>query len=310
MKRPLVLVLTATALLAGCGSSSSSSSGGGGSSGNGGGGSSVSSLFAASQAATKNATAAAFDLKMNLLLKGHLRTTSSAAALLNGPLNFELRGEAGHVAGGVGKFDINFTVNYTGGSFTGRILSPDGKTAYLQMPLLLGPSWQSIDISQIAKAGAGASGTGSSSQSLNQLKALGVDPSKWLKNVALSTSGSTDTVAADLDLAALFADVSKLSTTPMTAKTRATLSQIVAAVKTAHFTESFDHSSHLPSGASMHVAVTLPPSLRAQASGLNGFDFTLTLSLSKWNQDFTVHKPAGATPLNSALLGGGLAPAA
>lgn len=301
MKRALALLLTATALAAGCGGSSGS---GGGSSGGGSsaGGTSAADLLAASQAATKNATAAAFDLTMKLDLKGHLQTTSSAAALLQGPLTFELRGKAGHVDGGVGKFDINFALNFTGGSFSGRLVSPDGKTAYLQMPTLLGPGWKSIDISKAAQAGAGNSS--SSPQSLAQLKALGLDPAKWLTNLSVTSAGGTDSIAADLDLKALVADIAKLSSSPITAKQQAKIDEVVNAVKTAHVSESFDSSTHLPTAAAIDLSVDIPADLRSQASGLTGFDFSMDAKLSDWNTDFTVATPSGATPLGPSLFGG------
>ena len=48
---------------------------------------------------------------------------------------------------------------------------------------------------------------------LATLKAEGLDPSKWLKNLSLSTSGGQDTISADLDLASVFADVAKFGNT-------------------------------------------------------------------------------------------------
>jgi hypothetical protein len=309
MKRALALLLTATALAAGCGGSGGSGSGGS-SGGASSGGLNATDLLSQSRAATKNATSAAFDMTMNLKLNGSLKSAGSAAAFLRGPLSVELRGSAGHVAGGVGKFDITFALNFTGGSFSGRALSPDGKTAYIQMPTLLGPGWKSMDISKGTKGITGSSSS-TSTQSLDQLKALGLDPAKWLANVNVTSSGGTDSIAADLDLKAIVADLAKMSKSPITAANQAKIDQVVNAVKTSHVSESFDSSTHLPTAASVELAMTIPPALRSQASGLTGFDFKLGLTFSNWNQDFTVKKPAGATPLNAGgLLGGGMAPAA
>src|SRR5256885_3327091 len=190
MKRALVLLLAVAALVAGCGSSSGSGSGGSS------GGSSVSTAIAAgvldaASSATKDATSAAFDAKLGIKLGGQLAGAGAGAAMLQGPLSLELKGHAGKATSGTGagKFDVDFALNYTGGSFTGEALSPDGKTLYVKMPLLMGPGWHSLPLNGLNSKGAGSSGSNSSASSgLDALKAEGADPSKWLKNLSLSTS--------------------------------------------------------------------------------------------------------------------------
>jgi hypothetical protein len=306
MKRVLALLLVTVLTAAACGGGSSGSgSGSGGSSS----GQSAADILKASQDALKGAKSASFDVTVSLKLDGNLQGAGAGAALLQGPLSLSLKGQAGTADAGSGKFDVHFALNFTGGSFSGEALSPDGKTAYIQMPTLLGPGWKSIDISKQTSSSMGGS-DGSTNQGLDQLKALGVDPTKWLKNLSVSTSGSTDTIAADLDVAALIADISSISNSPITPKDQKQLDEVVSGIKTAHASASFDHSSHLPSALSAEFAVTIPADLQKDASGLTAVDFKVDATFSDWNSDFSVSAPSGATPLNAGGLFGGLAPAA
>jgi hypothetical protein len=306
MKRVLALLLVTVLVAAACGGGSSGSgAGSGGSSGS----MSAADLLKQSQDALKNAKSASFDLTVALKLDGNLQNAGAGAVFLQGPLSLSLKGQAGMADAGSGKFDIHFALNFTGGSFSGEALSPDGKTAYIQMPTLLGPGWKSIDISKQMSSSGSSSGD-STNKSLEQLKALGLDPSKWLKNLSVSTSGSTDTIAADLDFAALISDVSALSNSPITPKDQKQLDEFQNGIKTAHVSESFDHSSHLPSALSAEFALDVPASLQKDANGLTGVDFKVDATFSDWNSDFSVTAPSGATPLNSGGLFGGLAPAA
>ena len=307
MKRLLPLLLVTLLVAAACGGGSSGS--GGSSGGSSSGDMSATDLLKASQVALKGAKSASFELTVAVKLDGNLQGAGAGAALLQGPLSLSLKGQAGKADGpGAGKFDVHFALNFTGGSFSGEALSPDGKTAYIQMPTLLGPGWKSIDISK-QMSSSGASGD-STNKSLEQLKALGLDPSKWLKNLTVSTSGSTDTLAADLDFAALIADVTALSNSPITPKDQRQLDEFENGIKTAHVSESFDHSTHLPSAVSAEFALDVPAELQKDANGLTGLDFKVDATFSDWNSDFSVTAPSGATPLNSGGLFGGLAPAA
>ncbi len=307
MKRALVLLLTATALAAGCGSGSGSGSGGSSS-----GGTSVSTATAEgvlkdASAATKNATAAGFDAKIGIRVGGNLAGAGAGAALLQGPLTLEFRGHAGKADGGKGKFDVDFALNYTGGSLTGEALSPDGKTLYVKMPLLMGPGWHSLPLNTLSSSTTGSSPPGSStSQGLDALKAAGVDPSMWLKDLRLSTANGQDTISADVDFAKLFADVSRMGQGGMTAKDKLQLRRVERAIRTAHGSLSFDSSSHLPTEEKVDFAMDVPPSLQTQAGGLKSIALNLDVKFSDWNQDFTVKAPSGATPFNSAGLLGGL----
>lgn len=269
---------------------------------------SAADLLKQSQDALKNAKSASFDLTVALKLDGNLQNAGAGAAFLQGPLSLSLKGQAGMADAGSGKFDIHFALNFTGGSFSGEALSPDGKTAYIQMPTLLGPGWKSIDIS---KETSSTGSSDSSNKSLDQLKALGLNPAKWLKNVDVTSSGDTDTIAADLDVAGIISDMASLSNSPITPKDQKQIDDIVNGIKTAHGSESFDHSTHLPSALSAELALDIPASAQKTADGLQGFDLKIDATFSDWNSDFTVNAPAGATPLDSGgLFGGALSSAA
>jgi hypothetical protein len=307
MKRALVLLLTATVLAAGCGSGSGSGSGGSTP-----GGSSVSTATAAgvlkdASAATKDATSAGFDAKIGIRVGGNLAGAGAGAAMLQGPLTLEFKGHAGKADGGKAKFDVDFAVNYTGGSLTGEALSPDGKTLYVKMPLLMGPGWHSLPLNTLSSGATGGSSSGSSdNQSLQALEAAGVDPSMWLKNLSLSNADGQDTISADLDFQKLFADVTKMSQSGITPKDKLQLLKVEHAIQTAHGSLSFDSSSHLPTEEKVDFAMDVPASLQSQASGLKSIALNLDVKFSDWNQDFSVKAPAGATPFNSAGLLGGL----
>jgi hypothetical protein len=305
MKRVLALLLVTVLVAAACGGGSSGSgAGSGGSSGS----MSAADLLKQSQDALKNAKSASFDLTVALKLDGNLQNAGAGAAFLQGPLSLSLKGQAGMADAGSGKFDIHFALNFTGGSFSGEALSPDGKTAYIQMPTLLGPGWKSIDIS---KETSSTGSSDSSNKSLDQLKALGLNPAKWLKNVEVTSSGDTDTIAADLDVAGIISDMASLSNSPITPKDQKQIDDIVNGIKTAHGSESFDHSTHLPSALSAELALDIPASAQKTADGLQGFDLKIDATFSDWNSDFTVSAPAGATPLDSGgLFGGALSSAA
>jgi hypothetical protein len=303
MKRVLALLLVTLLAAAACGGGSTGSGGSSGGSDQ----MSAAELLKASQEALKDAKSASFELTVALKLDGNLQNAGAGAALLQGPLSLSLKGQAGKAEGnGAGKFDVHFALNFTGGSFSGEALSPDGKTAYIQMPTLLGPGWKSIDISKKADSGS----SGSTNKSVDELKALGLDPSRWLKNVDVSTSDSTDTISADLDIEKIIADISSLASSPISPKDQKQLDAFVNGVKTAHGSESFDHSSHLPTAVSAEFAVDIPADMQKDANGLTGLDIKLDASFSGWNEDFSVTAPSGATPLDSGGLFGGLGQAA
>lgn len=278
MKRVVALALTAVAAT-GCGSSSSHPAG------------SPSAIIRQGDAAVSKATAAAFQLNLKLTLSGSVAgLNGTGAALANGPVSLAVRGRAAR--GGI--FDAQFAINYSGGSLTGSLLSANGRTGYVQLPALFGPGWHSFSIPSTS-AGTSGTGTGSATD--------GLDPSRWLKDERVSSSGGQDTISAALDVPALLANVAS-SSVPGVSADRARLQQVGKAIKTADGSISYDGSTHLPSKVTAQIDISVPPSMAATANGLKGFALSFTLLLSNWNQSFTVSAPAGATPLQANGLGG------
>lgn len=304
MKRAIVLLISVAAVVAGCGSAAGAGQGSGSTSA----GSTVSAtsaaaVLAAARASAKHATAVAFDATLGVKVGGNLKGAGMGAAILKGPLKFEFKGHAGLAGADKSKFDITFAFNYLGGSFTGRALSPNGKVLYLQLPALMGPGWKSLSLKGVTHTGSPGPGT---SGGLATLKAEGLDPSKLLKNLTMTTADGQDTISADVDVAAVFAAIAKVEKGQgaIPAKAQGMIAQLEKAVTKAHGSLSFSSATHLPTNDQMQFAMTIPPSLSRSASGIKSIALNLDVRFSDWNKSFSVVAPKGATPLNTAGLFG------
>jgi len=122
--------------------------------------------------------------------------------------------------------------------------------------------------------------------------------------------GPAPSVQSYLDIAKIISDVASASNSPISAKDQKQLDELAGAVKTAHGSESFDHSTHLPTALSAELAFDVPADLQKDSNGLTGLDIKVDATFSDWNSDFTVKAPSGATPLDSGGLFGGLSQAA
>lgn len=291
----LACALATVSIAAGCGGSSSSSPST--SAGNSSATSNASGVIAAGSAAASSQHSVAFNLKLGLTLHGSLQGAGPSAALLSGPLSLTFQGHsATNTGAGATKFDLHFAFNFSGGSASGELLSPDGRTGYLTLPTVLGPGWHSFPLH--------STGTSSSTGSLSPNTLSQLHLSTWLQNVKLSSSGSTDTIAADLNVRALLTDVEHAanSSKPLSA---ATAEKAVSAIHVAHGSISYDRSSHLPSAFNARLSVVVPADARSTARGITGADVTLDAQFADWGKDFTVKAPSGATPLSggTGLLG-------
>jgi hypothetical protein len=287
---PLAVIAIAAA---GCGGSSSSSN------------ADPAQLIKDGNVALKSAHSVGFDVKVSLDLNGQLSSTAApAAAMLNGPVTVELKGHASKSGDAPSAFDTTFTVDTSGFSVKGEVLSADGKTGYVTIPALLGDGWKSFPIKSSHTA---MGGTDAQKLDLNQ-KLKGVDPATWLKNLVVTSSDGNDTISADLDPAKMVADIIAASNTKPTAADTKQINQLTGAINVAHGSVSYDQSSHLPSAASAEVTVTVPPSLVSKTQGVNGFDFKIDASFDDWNKDVSVTPPSSSEPLNLAkvnMLGAG-----
>jgi hypothetical protein len=279
-----LLLLVASLVVAGCGGSDPASSPSA---------KTPAELVDAAQKAVANQSSVGFDIKLGATLKGKLQGAGPAAALLNGPLSLQIKGHSTTKA--PEKFDATFSLGFSGGSFTGEVLTPDGKTAYIQLPSLLGSGWHKVDLQS---ATSGASSGGSSSSLLS-----GLDVNKFLKDTKVTSSGGTDTIAATLDIPALVSEVTRSA-----GATGAIGSSTQKAVKNAQGSISFDKSSHLPTAFDANLKVVVPKGQSSPAAGLKGVDLTIHATFDDWSKDFTVQTPSGATPLPKNLFGGAGSP--
>ncbi len=266
--------LAAVVLAAGCGGGSTAD---------------PAALIASGKAALKTAHSAGFDVKLSLQTQGQ---AAAEGALLRGPVTIELKGHAGKT-GGTRAFDATFAVDTSAASIKGEVMSPDGKTVYLKVPLL-GDTWQSIPVSSAGR---------SVTTTRLDPKLAGLDPAKWLKNITATSGDGNDTVSADLDTAAIAATILKGLPQADAAAARKEIAQLTRAIDVAHGSVSFDSSSHLPSAFTAQLTVTVPPAMAAQAKGITGFDLQIDATFDDWNQPVEVTAPAGARPLDLSRLG-------
>jgi len=277
------LLLVASLVVAGCGGSDPASSPSA---------RTPAELVGAAQKAVANQSSVGFDIKLGVTLKGQLQGAGAAAGLLNGPLTLDIQGHSTTKA--PEKFDATFDLGFSGGTFTGEVLTPDGKTAYIQLPSLLGSGWHRVDL-QNASAGSASSGGGSSSL------LSGLDAKKFLRDTTVTSSGDTDTIAATLDIPALVSEVTRAAGTGG----GAVGSSAQKAVKHAQGSMSFDKSSHLPTAFDANLGVVVPKGQGSAADGLKGVDLTIHATFDDWSKHFSVQTPSGATPLPRNLFGSG-----
>lgn len=285
LRRLIPLLAVASLVIAGCGGSQPASSPSA---------KTPAELVEAAQKAVAGQSSVGFDIKLGATLNGRLQDAGAAAALLNGPLTLDIKGNSTTKA--PEKFDATFTLGFSGGSFTGEVLTPDGKTAYIQLPSLLGSGWHKVDLQS---SGAASTASGGSSSSLLS----GLNARRFLKDTTVTSSGSTDTIAATLDIPALIAEVTRAAGTagnPVGGSAG-------KAFKHAQGSMSFDKSSHLPTAFDANLGVVVPKGQGSAADGLKGLALTVHATFDDWSKDFSVQTPSGATPLPKNLFSGGSA---
>ena len=275
MRRLAAVVMTALAVAtaAGCGSGSSGSSGPP---------PSASALIRRAGTAIGKARAVAFDLTVHVSLKGHASGAGSTGALLSaGPITLAMRGQ---VETG-GRFSSTFAINAGGLSLSGKLLSANGRVGYVQAPAFLGPGWH---VFPMPSTGSSTAGMGS------------VDPATWLKHATVTAGSGTDTLAAQLNLAALMAQLGRSSA----AGGQAAAASYGRAVRDVHGSATFDSSTDLPTRAAGTIQISLPASMTAAAGGLRGATLDITVTFPSWNSPFSVTAPSGAKPVSPKMLSG------
>jgi hypothetical protein len=303
MKRLLVPFLAAAAALAaGCGAAGSGSSGSS---------DDPAALLRQSARALQSAHGASFTMSAKIGIEG-----GTAAAL--GDSTVKLSGRTGEKA-----FDVKFEVGVQGMSLTGEALSPDGKTAYIQMPMVLGPGWYSVDMGQAAgkvedhgKQRGADPGNAKQRRIAREVLAL-LHPEKWLDNVSVTHPGGSDRIEGDLAVRGVVDDV--LAAAVATAKKEGesvtgtdlddanaeiekTLPKIEKALRRAHGSVTLDADSHLPEALAADIDVQVPEDMRS-ATDPSAVSLALRFSFSDWNEAISVKAPANAKPLDLNDLG-------
>jgi hypothetical protein len=267
------------ALAAGCGHSGSSGSGPSPTTPQG--------VIRAGSAAVAKQDAVGFKVRIGIHMQGTLPAGPGAQLV---PQSVALEGST--ATSGTGKADIHFVFNVTGGSFSGELLTPDGRTGYVTLPSLLGAGWHSFPLRANGRAGGASAGAGLLG---------GLRPTRWLTDMKLTTSGSTDTVSASLAVPRMLRDLATLGSGTVRP---AQLAQARAAFREASGSVSYDRSTRLPSAFAAHLRVIVPRS--AGVTGLRGLDLTVDSTFSDWGKDFTVERPANATPIAGLRRLGGV----
>jgi hypothetical protein len=83
----------------------------------------------------------------------------------------------------------------------------------------------------------------------------------------------------------------------------ARLPQMFAGIlRAAHGTVTIDHSTHLPSSATLTLSAVTPRTLVKRAQGIGGIHLQISVTFDHWNAPVHVTAPAVSTPLRLSQL--------
>lgn len=321
----LVAVMAMAALVvAGCGGSDD---GGNGGNGGGDGDMSAQEIVTASQTAMNDIQSAAFTMDMKIGMKGDASqiTDPQAQQLLSSPIAVKASGKVGNEPQ---KLDMTMSADAMGQSFD-LGMRMDGEIVYLQF---MG-TWYEIPKDMAAGMTGTTPAPDAESQKLTDAyKQLGIDPNTWASEYTLvgeeDVNGvATYHVAVTVDIEKMAADVSKLAdsaaglgsivggqtgTTDPEDLQKAidTLKTLVKDVKVDYWIGKDDNYMYKMDASAMVDMTALPEEEREGAEGIDSMDFSMLMTMSDYNQDFTVEKPADAKPFdqlfNDLMQSGGL----
>lgn len=320
----LVAVMAIAALVAaGCGGGDEDGNGGNGGDG---GKMSAKEIVAASQKAMNDIKSAAFDMSMEIAIKGDTSkvTDPQAKQLLSSPIAVKASGKVGNVPQ---KLDMTMSADAMGQKFD-LGMRMDGDVVYVQF---MG-TWYEIP-KDMAQGMTGASPAPDETQKLTDAyKQLGIDPNTWASEYTLvgeeDVNGvATYHIAVTVDMEKIAADLSKLAGsasglgsivggqagTTDPEELQKTLDMLKAAVKDVkvdYWIGKDDKYMYKLDASGMLDVAALPEEERQGAEGLESMDFSMTMTMSDYNKDFTVEKPADAKPFdqlfNDLMQSGGL----
>lgn len=320
----VVVMAVAAVVAAGCGGSDDKGNGGGD---GGNGDMSAQEIMTASQKAMNGIKTAAFDMDVTLAIKGDASkmTDPQAKQLLSSPISVKAAGKIGNEPQ---KMDMTVKADAMGQAFD-LGMKMDGETVYLQY---MG-TWYAIP-KDMAEGITGASPAPDSAETqklTDAYKQLGIDPDTWASGYTIEGEEDVNGVATyhisqQIDIDKVATDISKLAgsasglgsiaggeTGSDPEEMQQTIDMLKAGVKDVkveYWVGKDDSYIHKMQASAMLDVAALPESERQGAEGLESVDFSMTMNMSDYDQDFAVEAPADAKPFdqlfNDLMQSGGL----
>jgi hypothetical protein len=217
------------------------------------------------------------------------------------PVTLDVSGPFQRGAGNDISTDLSATVQAA--SSTANIgLDKVGKKLYLG----LAGTFYALPVSSTAKPSAGATGAE------GMLSALGIDPKTWLTDPHIvgteSVGGvSTEHLTAQINVANVLNDVSKLVSSATGSTGAGTSSDTLALIESAITSAQVDVytgvADHIVRRFDLAIAFTVPQIAASALGGLTGGSLKLDVTLTELNQPQTITAPANTQP-SSKLLNG------
>jgi len=321
----LVAVMVVAALVAaGCGGSDDDGNGDSGDNGD----MSAADIVAKSQEAMNGMNSAAFALDLSMSMKGDASAVADPQAqqLLSSPITVKAEGK---VANDPQKLDMTMKADAMGQSFD-LGMKLDGELIYLQF---MG-SWYEMpkDMAE-GMTGASPAPEGEQENLTEVYKQLGIDPDSWASAYTLEGEEDVNGVACykisqQVDIDKVAADLSKMADSASglgaitggggdiasdpeeVQKSIDMLKAAVKDVKIEMWIGKDDSYLYKMSGGAMIDFMALPEEERQEMEGLESMDFSMDLTMSDFDQDFSVEPPADAKPFdqlfNDLMQSGGL----
>jgi hypothetical protein len=322
MRRWLVLFVAAVALAAlvaaGCGGSSSSSTSTPASSSGGAAGLTAQQIVDKSNAAMQSVKSAAFALDLTASIKGDASkvTDSTTKALLKSPITVNAKGSFSNEPQ---KADMTLTAAIAGQTLDVGLKMDTGKVWIDFMN-----QWYVIDQSMLSgltgSSPAPSATSGALTQQLqDQIKALGIDPTKWSEGYTLAGTETLDGaevyhVQQAINVDQLVNDILKLSSTASSLGiggaspspgTEEQLQKVAQGFKDAlkglkidyYYEKGNYHLRKVAAAATMDFSGNAD----AAAQGLKSISFNFGLTLSNFDEPVTVEPPSSAKPFQDLL---------
>ena len=307
----VALLVVAALVAAGCGGSDDGGDDGGGDDGD----MSAAGIVEKSNEAMAKMNSAAFAMDMSMTMKGDASKIddAEAAQLLSAPITVTASGK---VANDPQKLDMTMKADAMGQAFD-LGAKMDGDIIYLQF---MG-NWYEIP-KDMAEGMTGASPAPEGDQeNLTEIyKQLGIDPETWAADYTLEGEEDVDGVTCykisqQVDIEKVAADLSKVanSASGLGAITGGsditsdpeelqkgidTLKAAVKDVKIEMWIGKDDYYLYKMSAGGMIDVAALPEEDRQDMEGLESMTLAMELSMSDFDEDFTVEPPAGAKPFD------------